>query len=37
MDSPEIGMKKEGMHTSGDNNSSGLTKLELGNDDVIGF
>ena len=37
MESLDIGMKKEGMNTSGDNNSSGLTELELGNDDVIGF
>ena len=36
MDSPDKGLKEEGMNMSGDNNS-GLTELELGNDDVIGF
>lgn len=37
MDSLDIGAKKEGINKSGDNNSAGLTELELGNDDVIGL
>ena len=36
MDSPDNGLREEVMNMSGDNNS-GLTELELGNDDVIGF